>query len=68
MHCKDSRPNIFPAMKLQRLSPNSYIYVSVIDLYMYSHDQSANSAAGKQVDRSWEYIIRSQKHECGNWD
>ncbi len=22
----------------------------------------------KYVDRSWEYINRSQKHECGNWD
>ncbi len=22
----------------------------------------------KYVDRSWEYINRSQIHECGNWD
>ncbi len=22
----------------------------------------------KYVDRSWEYINRSQTHECGNWD
>ncbi len=21
-----------------------------------------------QADPSWEYIIHSQKHECGNWD
>jgi hypothetical protein len=34
----------------------------------YSHDQSAYSAAGKYVDRSWEYINRSQTHECGNWN
>ncbi len=27
-----------------------------------------NSAAGKYVDRSWEYINRSQTHECGNRD
>ncbi len=26
------------------------------------------SAAGKYVDQSWEYINRSQTHECGNWD
>ncbi len=30
--------------------------------------QSAYSAAGKYVDRSWEYINRSQTHECENWD
>jgi hypothetical protein len=22
----------------------------------------------KNVDRSWEYINRSQTHECGSWD
>ncbi len=22
----------------------------------------------EQADTSWEYIIRSQTHECGNWD
>ncbi len=22
----------------------------------------------EKADPSWEYIIRSQKHECGNWD
>jgi hypothetical protein len=29
---------------------------------------AAHSAAGKYVNRSWEYINRSQTHECGNWD
>ncbi len=29
---------------------------------------SCVSAAGKYVDGSWEYINRSQTHECGNWD
>jgi hypothetical protein len=43
--------------------------VSVSDLlYVYFHDQSAYSAAGKYEDRSWEYINRSQTQECGNWD
>ncbi len=41
------------------------IYVSVSDLY--SHDRSADSAAGKWVDRSWKYINCSQTHECENW-
>ncbi len=35
---------------------------------VYSHDRSAYSVEGKYVDRSWEYINRSQTHECGNWD
>ncbi len=26
------------------------------------------AAAGKYVDRSWEYINGSQTHECRNWD
>ncbi len=30
-------------------------------------DRSAYSAAGKYVDQSWEYVNRSQTHECGNW-
>jgi hypothetical protein len=24
--------------------------------------------AAEKADRSWEYISRSQTHECGNWD
>ena len=36
--------------------------------FIYSHDRSAYSSAGKYVDWSWEYINRSQTHECGNWD
>ncbi len=40
----------------------------VCERFIYSHDQSAYSAAGKYVDQSWEYINRSQTHDCGNWD
>jgi hypothetical protein len=35
--------------------------------FLYSHDRSAYSAAVKYVDRFWEYLNRSQTHECGNW-
>ncbi len=38
----------------------------VCERFMYSHDRSAYSAAGKYVNRSWEYSNRSQTHECGN--
>ncbi len=40
----------------------------VCEQIIYSHDGSAFSAGGNTyVDRSWEYINRSQTHECGNW-
>ncbi len=35
---------------------------------LYFQDRYAYSATGKYVDRFWEYINRSQTHECGNWD
>ncbi len=35
-----------------------YIFPGSVHLFCY----------GKYVDQSWEYINRSQTHECGNWD
>jgi hypothetical protein len=41
---------------------------------IYTHDGasakfSANShETDHSVDRSWEYLNRSQTHECDNWD
>ncbi len=37
--------------------------------FIYSPDRSTYSAAGKQMDRTWEYIYgdRSQPYECENW-
>jgi hypothetical protein len=40
----------------------------ICERFIYFQVQSAFSATGKYVDRSWEYINRSQSHECGNWD
>ncbi len=59
---------LFPNQNYNVLSPSSYTHISVRDLYTYFQDRSAYSAAGKYVDRSWEYINQSQTHECGNWD
>ncbi len=40
----------------------------VCDRFIYSHDRSPYSAGGNMyVDRSWDYINRSQIHECWNW-
>jgi hypothetical protein len=41
-HCTENSKQIFPEMKLRGIVLNSYIHVSVSDLY-----QSAYSAAGK---------------------
>jgi hypothetical protein len=63
MNCKDTIPKIrnkySQKRKLGGLSPNFYIHVYVSDLCMYSDHRSANSAAGKEVDRSGEYKNRS---------
>jgi hypothetical protein len=37
-------------------------------IYIFPGSVCLFSAAGKYVDRFWEYINRSQTHECGNWD
>jgi hypothetical protein len=41
-------------------------YIS--ERFICFQDRSAYSATGKYVDRSWEYINRSQTHEYRNWD
>jgi hypothetical protein len=53
---------IFPEKEYRGLSPNFHIHVNYIFprwvcLFCWR----------KYVDRSWEYITRSQTHECGNW-
>ncbi len=66
VHCNDDPIYVFPEKELRDLSPNFNIHVSVSDLYIPRI--GLPSAAGKYVDRWWEYINRSQAHECGNWD
>ncbi len=59
-----------PEKDYHSLSPNFHIHVSGMR-FTYSHDRTdrtAYSAAGKYMDWSWEYIYRSETHECGNWD
>jgi hypothetical protein len=60
----ENSKQIFEKKELRGHSPNFHIHVSVNVLYI----PTINSSAGKYVDRSWEYINRSQTHECGNWD
>ncbi len=55
---------IIPRNETSRLQ-SQFLHSCFCDRFIYSHDRSAYSAAG---DRSWEYINRSQKYECGSWD
>jgi hypothetical protein len=48
---------------MRSLSPNFHIHASVSDLYIPTIGLTI-SATGKYVDRSWEYLNRSQTHEC----
>jgi hypothetical protein len=67
-HNTENVIQIFPEKEFHGLRPNFHIHVSVSDLYIPTIDRSDYSAAGKYVDRPWEYINRSQTHECGVWD
>ncbi len=60
--------SLFPKRNYNVLSPNFHIPVSMSDLHQYSQDQSAYFAAAKLADWSWEYINRTQIHECRNWE
>ncbi len=50
----------FPDKELHGLRPNFHIHVSVSYLYI--------PRIAEQAVRLWEYINRSQTHECGNWE
>jgi hypothetical protein len=49
------------------LSPNFHIHVPVGDLYIATIGPPIFLAA-EYADRSWEYINRTEKHECRKWD
>ncbi len=57
-HNTDNSKQIFPEKKLCDHSPNSYIRTCFCERFIYFHNQSACSAAGKQVDRSWKYMLQ----------
>ncbi len=55
-----------PRKRIARLQ-SQFPHSCFCEWFIYSHHLSAYSAVGKYVNRSWEYINRSQTHECGNW-
>jgi hypothetical protein len=56
---------LFPKQNYNILSPSSYTH-KICERFIYFKDRSVYSAAGKYVDRPWEYMNRSQTHECGS--
>ena len=60
--------SLFPKQYYNVLSPSSYTHISVRDLYISRIGLPILLQENMYVDRSWEYINRSQTHECGNWD
>ncbi len=48
--------------------PVHTLHLYICERFIYFQDQSAYSAAGEIVDRSWGYINRSLTHKCGDWD
>ncbi len=66
LHCNGNSVYIFLFWEQRGLSPNFHIHVSVSDLYIPRIGPYISSS--RKADPSWEYIIRLQTHECGNWD
>ncbi len=56
---------IFPEKDYRGLSPNS-TFMCLWSNYIFPR-WSCRFCWRKYVDRSWDYINRSQTHECGNW-
>ncbi len=61
----ENSKQIFPEMKLRGLVPNSYIHVSVRDLYIHTIGLSIVLQENRWTSRD---INSSQIHLCGNWD
>jgi hypothetical protein len=66
LHCIENPINVFPEMKLGGLVPISCIHVSVSGLYIPRIGLPIWVQQNSQTYLSWEYINRSQIHECGN--
>ncbi len=65
--CTKNSEQIFPEMKLRGLVPNFYIHVYGSNLYIPTIGLPILLYC-VAVLRSWEYINRSQIHECRNWE
>ncbi len=67
-HCNENPIYVFLFWELRGLRPNFHIHVSVRDLYIPRIGPHAYFLQQNRQIKTWEYINRSQTHECGNWD
>jgi hypothetical protein len=67
---------VFPEMKLcsfliskteLKCSVSQFLHSYICERFLYFQDRSVYFSAAKYVDRFWEYINRSQTHDCRNW-
>ncbi len=65
IHNTEDSKQIFAGKELRGYSPNSYIHVSVSDLYIPLIGLPNRKIGGPNV---CIYKDRSQTHECGNWN
>jgi hypothetical protein len=69
IHCKDKIPK-FRNKYSQKMNIGVSVPISSF-MHLWAIYISPRSAClycwRKYVDRSWDYINRSQTHECGNW-
>ena len=69
VHCKDTIPKIWNKYSQERNIGVSVLIATFMSLwanYIFPR-WVCLFCWRKYVDRSWEYINRSQTHECGNW-
>jgi hypothetical protein len=69
LHCKEKMPKIGSKYSQERNIGASVLISTFMCLwanYIFPR-WSCRFCWRKYVDRSWEYINRSQTHECGNW-
>jgi hypothetical protein len=64
-HCKDTIPKFQNKYSQKRncAAQSQLLHSCVCERFIYSHDPSACSTAEKYVERSWEYINRSETVE-----
>ncbi len=66
--CTEKLIYVFPEMQLCSLPWSQFLHSYICEQYKHSQDWSACLAAAEAAKRSWEFINRSQTHECGNWE
>ncbi len=68
-HCKDKMPKIWNKYSQERnigASARISTFMCLLANYIFPR-WVCLFCWRKYVDRSWEYINRSQTHKCGNW-